>query len=262
MDSGNGKSGKIAIIVQYDGTKFNGWQYQNEGRTVQQEIENALKILTGELCAVVSSGRTDSGVHAIGQVAHFNLKSDISLQKLCIGLNGILPRDISVKNAFRVEDDFHSRYSAVEREYRYLIYNFPLRTPFMRYRAMWVNYNVDMGYVKEAASYLIGEHDFASFCKKRSSDINTVRKISSIDISFIDNVYCVTFKGNAFLHNMIRIIIGTIMDMAKDGKGPEYINEILNKRDRNCSGKTAPPYGLYLARVYFDPELETRESAF
>ncbi len=264
MDRGQGREGKrrIALLVQYDGTAFNGFQIQDEGRTVQQEIEKGLCILLRETIRIKASGRTDSGVHALGQVVHFDTGSNATLDRICLGLNGIFPHDLSIKNAFDVGPSFDSRFSAVEREYIYLIYNHPQRTPFMRYRAMWLNSPLDLDFICETAENLVGEHDFESFCKKISADENTVRRINSIETKKENDLIRIKISGNAFLHNMIRIIVGTVVDMYKDGRDPSYIKEILRKRDRNYGGKTAPPYGLYLSRVSYDPELSCYRSAF
>lgn len=253
---------RFALLVQYDGTEFNGWQIQSGGRTIQDEFEKALKILAKTDVRVTASGRTDAGVHAIGQVVHFDSDFSIPLDKLCISLNGILPQDISVKNAFCVPDDFHARFSAVKREYVYLIYRYPLRTPFMRYRAMWINHPMDTDYIRETASYLIGEKDFCSFCKKISSENGTVRSVESIEVLETDDVIRIKLKANAFLHNMIRIIIGTIVQMYRESREPAFIKEILEKKDRTYSGFTAPAYGLYLNEITYDPPLQFYESAF
>ncbi|HON80120.1 MAG TPA: tRNA pseudouridine(38-40) synthase TruA [Spirochaetota bacterium] len=259
---GDGICRRIALQIQYDGTFFNGWQIQNSGRTVQSVLEESVKILTKEECRITASGRTDAGVHALHQIVHFDTSSDITLQKLSIGLNGILPRDVSVKNAFHVAGDFHSRFSAVKREYKYYIYNYYLRSPFMQYRAMWVNHKLDITFLRDTAAFLVGEMDYASFCKKKSSDMNTVRKIEDIRIHEHDHLLVLTIKGNAFLHNMIRIIVGTLVQMHKDGKQPEYIKEVLAGEDRIKSGFTAPPYGLYLSNVEYNPQLSAMEKAF
>lgn len=256
-------NGRIAIEIQYDGTAFNGWQVQNGGRTVQAEIEKAIRILMKESIRVVASGRTDTGVHAVGQVAHFDANSSIGLQRLCIGLNGILPRDVSVKNAYQVPGDFHARFGAVERWYRYLIHNHPSRTPFMLHRAMWVHDRLDVEYLRRVASHIVGEMDFSSFCKKRESKkINTVRRIAGIEIRRDDDRITIDIIGNAFLHNMVRIIVGTMVDMSKADTEPERILDVIAKRDRVYGGNTAPPCGLYLMRVRYDPDLSTMESAF
>ena len=253
---------RYALIVHYDGTLFNGWQIQDKGRTVQEEIEKGIQILTGEKVRITASGRTDTGVHALGQVIHFDLVREIDLQRLCIGLNGILPGDISIKNACKVSSDFHSRYSAVKREYIYLIYSSPLRSPFMTYRALWINSLIDEAYISEVLGYITGEMDFASFCKKTSAEKGTVRKIEYTDVTKMEDLVSIKICANAFLHNMIRIIIGTIVTMYREGRDPVYIKKIIDEKKRESSGYTAPPYGLYLNRVFYDPPLDNFESAF
>lgn len=256
------RKSRIALVIQYDGTLFNGFQLQAGGRTVQGELEKAVHVLTRQGARVHASGRTDSGVHALGQVVHFDIELNFTLQKLCIALNGILPKDISIKNGYIAPEKFHSRYSAISREYRYLIYNHPLRSTFMMYRAMWEKDILDVGYLRDVTSHLVGEHDFASFCRKISANEGTVRRITGIDVEKKDEMIEIRIRGNAFLHNMIRIIIGTIVMMHKEGRDPEYIKEILDKKDRDASGPTAPPYGLYLSKVEFYKALESFESAF
>lgn len=261
---GRGKRGlsRYALLIQYDGTTFNGWQLQVKGITIQEEYEKAIQILTKESVRVTASGRTDSGVHALGQVIHFDLNNDIPLKKMCISLNGILPQDLSVKNAYIVGNDFHSRFSAVQREYIYILYRYPLRTPFMKNKAMWINHPLEADYIRSAASYLIGEKDFASFCKKISLNNGTIRKIEAIDVIEQDELIKIRIRGNSFLHNMIRIIIGTIIQMYRENRDPSYIEYILNEKDRSVSGFTAPPYGLYLNKIIYDPPLNFYESAF
>jgi tRNA pseudouridine38-40 synthase len=253
---------RAALLIQYDGTRFNGWQVQNNGRTVQGEIEKALEILLKEKIKIYTAGRTDSGVHAIGQVAHFDFSSDISLQKLCISLNGILEKDVSIKNAYIVPPDFHARFDAAQREYLYIIYNHPLMSPFILHRAMWVNYDLDMKFLKDAAGYFIGEKDFASFCKKESAEENTVRRIDEFEITKHENYIYFRIAGTAFLHHMIRIIVGTIIDLHKSKRDPADIINILEQKDRDTSGRTAPSYGLYLNKIIYDPPLSKMESAF
>ncbi len=253
---------RYALLVHYDGTEFNGWQIQAKGRTIQAEFERSLKILTREDVRITASGRTDAGVHALGQVAHFDLSHEIPLKKLCMALNGIMANDVSVKNAYSVPKDFHARFSAVQREYVYKIYRYPLRTPFMKNRALWINHELDVDYVRSVADLITGEKDFASFCKKISTDNGTVRKIENIEVTEDDNIITLRITGNAFLHNMIRIIIGTIVQMYREGREPEYVEYILQKKDRDYGGFTASPHGLYLKRVSYDPGLDFYESAF
>ena len=262
MGSGGAALTRYALAVHYDGTFFNGWQIQNKGRTIQHEIEKGIQILARENVRVTASGRTDAGVHALGQIIHFDLEREIDLKRLCYGLNGIFPADISVKNAYRVSSEFHSRFSAVKRKYIYLIYNSYLRSPFMAYRALWINPLIDYEYIKDVLGHITGEMDFASFCKKISADKGTVRKIEYTDVTKMDDIISIKICANAFLHNMIRIIIGTVLTMYREGRDPSYIKKIIDKKNRDSSGYTAPPHGLYLNRVFYDPPLDNFESAF
>lgn len=253
---------RTALLVQYDGTAFSGWQLQEGCRTVQGEMERALGILTGEDIRVTASGRTDTGVHALGQVVHFDMKKELPLQRICIGMNGIMDRDVSVLNAFRTGDDFHARFSAVEREYVYIIFNHPLRSPFMQYRAAWLNYRMDENYIASFLHCLEGEHDFASFCKKQSVQENTVRRITGTEVRRRGDWIFVRIRANGFLHNMIRITMGTCFDLYRNHQPFESVLDILSEKDRTAGGVTAPPYGLYLSRIFFDSPLDSYPAAF
>ncbi len=253
---------RAALLVQYDGTDFNGWQIQDRGRTVQGEIERALEILFKEKIRICAAGRTDAGVHALGQVVHFHIKSDISLQKLCISLNGILDKDVTIKNAYIVPPHFHARFDAIQREYLYIIYNYPLKSPFIVKRAMWVSYKLDMDFLRDISQYFIGEKDFASFCKKESAEENTVRRIDEFEITRHEEFMVFRIKGTSFLHNMIRIIIGTILDIHKHKRDPRDILNILEQKDRDACGITAPACGLYLNKIIYEPLLSEMESAY
>lgn len=177
-------------------------------------------------------------------------------------MNGIMAKDVSVVNAYDVPSDFHARFGPVMREYRYLIHNHPLRSPFAQYRMMWVTMPLDVDYLTEAASHLIGEHDFASFCKKVSADENTVRRIDSIAVTRDADIVRIRIRGTAFVHNQIRATVGTLIEMQKYGRPPEYMKEILEGGSREFAGFTAPPYGLYLSQVAYDPPLDSFPAAF
>ncbi len=252
----NSRLTRKALIIQYDGTNYCGWQIQNKDITVQYEIEKALKILYKEDIKVIASGRTDSGVHAFGQVAHFDSFDTISLNKLCTGLNGILPKDIAIKKAYVVPASFHARFDAFERSYIYYIYNDKYRSPFTKNRYLWVKDKLNLTVLRKMSKYLIGEHDFASFCKKKSSDEITIRNIKKIHI--IQQGPCIEVKiiGNAFLHNMIRIIVGTLIDLCLNKNKPSDIKHILEAKTREASSSTAAACGLYLYRVDYKPSLE------
>jgi tRNA pseudouridine38-40 synthase len=254
---------RIALLVQYDGTAFNGWQIQDDGgRTVQACLECALEILLREKVRTIVAGRTDTGVHALGQVVHFDTASAIPLQRLCIGLNGICDPDLSILNAFAVPDDFHARFSAVSREYQYRLYCYPLRCPFNFQRALWVRGKVDAAYLRQCFAYLEGEHYFSSFCKKISVKSNMVRRIESIQVTDNDPEMLIDIRGNAFLHNMIRIIMGTVLAMWEKKLAPETLAAVIDGRDRDCAGKTAPAYALYLKKINYQPELDTYPAAY
>ena len=197
----------------------------------------------------------------MGQIVHFNLESDLSLFKLVWGLNGILPPDLSVKNIYKVAPDFHARFSAVERVYKYLIYNYPQRSPFWQSKALWVDKPLDLNYLQKISQLLIGEHDFASFCKKSSSNESTVRRINDFKIEKKDHLVEFTISGTAFLHHMIRIIVGTMLQMHHQQDNPESIVNILGQQDRNSAGPTAAPRGLYLVEIKYDPPLDSYEKA-
>ncbi len=253
---------RYALEVQYDGSKFNGWQSQSSGRTVQDEIEKSLEVLTGERRRIIASGRTDAGVHALGQVAHFDLEKDFDLKRMVKGLNGINERELSIKNAYKVDDDFHARFSAFSREYVYLIYNDATPSPFVGSRALWVNKELDISYLNEVASSLEGTHDFASFCKKTSSQDGTIRTLESVTFSRQEKLICCTIRGNAFLHNMIRIIMGTLLEMHEEKLPAAHLEYVLEMKNRDYAGKTAAPCGLYLKKIFYNPELSQYMSAF
>ena len=181
---------------------------------------------------------------------------------MAISVNGLLPKDVCVKNLYVVGDDFHARYRAARREYLYLIHNHPLRSPFSEFRMMWVKMKLDIDAMKEAASYLIGEHDFASFCKKVSANEGTVRRIHEIDIARHGEVVFIRISGTAFLHNQIRATVGTLINMQKYDMPPSFMTEILSGRDRDAAGFTAPAHGLYLSKIDYDPALDSYPAAF
>jgi tRNA pseudouridine38-40 synthase len=253
---------RYALKIKYNGTNFCGWQIQDNLRTVQSELEKAIKIFTKQNVRVIASGRTDTGVHALNQVIHCDMAGDFDLKRLCIALNGIMPDDVSVSNAYIVEKSFHSRFSAISREYFYKIYNSPLRSPFMRYAAMWVNEPLNVKFISDSLKNIEGEHDFASFCKKKSANESTIRKIIKTLVLQQDNEIILKIRGNAFLHNMIRILVGTIINMHANDKNPDDLTKILEKRDRTCAGPTAPPYGLYLADIEYPENGIVIEAAY
>ncbi len=252
---------RIALKIEYDGTNFNGWQIQSVGRTIQQTFEDAVFKFYREKIPVVASGRTDTGVHATGQIIHLDVPKGRSLDSICSGLNSYLPLDVSVINCYEVSPNFHARFDACEREYKFLIYNNPFRSVVWQDRALFVKDPIDLKLLKRTLSFFVGEHDFASFCKKRSSDGNTVRTIKNIDVNVNSDIIEVYITGSGFLHNMIRIIIGTTLEINKNRVSPDVVQKMLIDVDRDSAGQTVSPVGLYLNRVSYVPSLLEMNSA-
>lgn len=241
----------VKLTIEYDGTNFSGWQKQHNGRTVQEEIEKALAKIVKKEVKIYGSGRTDAGVHALNQVAHFHEQFTIPIEKLPIALNGLLPLDIGIKEAVEVDKDFHARYCAKGKKYVYKIYNAPLRSPLLRHYAYFVPYALNIREMKKAAQYFIGEHDFKGFMASGSSVQDTVRDIHALDILCKDHLIVIEVKGNGFLYNMVRIMAGTLVDVGKGKFAADGVPEMIASGERKKAGHTAPPQGLYLAEVYY-----------
>lgn len=238
--------------IAYDGAGFYGYQVQPGKRTVQSELEKVLERMhKGEKVKVHASGRTDSGVHARGQVIHFDSVLSIPEERWLLALNAQLPEDISVLAVEKAADDFHSRFDASGKEYRYVIYRGKVRDPFRRHYVWHYPYPLDVGVMREATSFLKGRHDFTSFCSAKSEVEDRVREIWQIDLKEEDDLLIFRFVGNGFLYNMVRIMVGTLVDVGAGDMRPEEIREILMKKDRIFAGKTAPPQGLYLWEVFY-----------
>ncbi|MCE4051771.1 tRNA pseudouridine(38-40) synthase TruA [Bacillus sp. Au-Bac7] len=239
-------------IVSYDGTEYCGFQLQPKDRTVQGEIEKALKKLhKGSEIKIQASGRTDAGVHAKGQVIHFDSDLDIPAGKWELALNALLPHDIVFSTIEAVDRSFHARYNVQGKEYRYFIHLSERRDPFKRNFAYYYPYQLDIGAIREALEYFIGEHDFTSFCSMKTDKEDKVRTIHSMRLVEEGDMLVFCFEGNGFLYNMVRIIIGTLLDVGRGKRKPESIKEIIEKKDRKAAGKTASANGLYLWKVFY-----------
>ncbi len=244
---------RIKCTVSYDGTAFNGYQVQPGQRTVQGVLEKALtKVHKGKFVKVISSGRTDAGVHAIGQVFHFDTDFSIPEEKWPVVLNSILPDEVVIVSAKYVQDDFHARYSVKQKQYRYKVMLGERRSPFTRDFSLYYPYQLDLEAIQIAAHYFIGEHDFTSFCSTKTDKEDKVRTIHNIKVEQDDLELTFSFTGNGFLYNMVRIIVGTLLEVGSGRKKPEEIPVILNKRDRKAAGKTAAAHGLYLWQVQYE----------
>lgn len=238
-------------MIGYDGTDFHGFQRQKGLRTVQEELERTLTILLGHTVSVKAAGRTDAGVHAEGQVVSFWTNCPIPTDRLPVVLNSLLPPDIVAKKAEEVGPDFHPRFSAVSRVYRYLIDNRPVPSALLRRYSWHIPEPLDLEAVKIAAKFLVGVHDFASFHASGSNLGSTVREMKRIRITKRNGVIAVTMEANAFLYHMARIIVGTLVDIGLGQRPPDEMNTVLAARDRSAAGKTAPPHGLCLVQVKY-----------
>jgi tRNA pseudouridine38-40 synthase len=240
----------IKLTLEYDGTNFYGWQYQPNLRTVQGEIERGLKSLLQETVTVIGSGRTDAGVHASGQVAHFRTHSLLPLESIRLGLNALTHDDLVVLGAEEVSADFHARYSATRRWYRYKI---SLRQRAIgRHYAWFCKYPLDLTAIREASQLLIGEHDFEAFCQAGAETPHFLSRVEEISWTEQDDTIVFDIVANRFLHNMVRIIVGTMVMVGRGKLTPADVADILEKRDRKLAGFTVPAHGLCLMKVYYD----------
>lgn len=241
----------ILITIEYDGKNYVGWQMQNNGISIEEEVKTAIEKLTKEKIKLYGSGRTDSGVHALGQTASFYTNSNINVDKLPYGINSFLPEDIRVIKAEEKEIDFHARYSAKGKEYIYLIYNRSIMNPIYDGRASHVFYKLDLDKMKRASKDLIGIHDFSGFMGSGSSVKSTVREIYDIDISKDNDLIKIKVSGSGFLYNMVRIIVASLIDIGRGRFDETRIKEILETKQRSMANVTAPAVGLYLNKVFY-----------
>jgi tRNA pseudouridine38-40 synthase len=244
----------IRLVVEYDGTDLCGWQRQANGPTVQGHLEAALARLLAHEVSVVGASRTDAGVHASGQVASFRTERPIPLHGIRRGLNSLLPDAIAIAEAAEAEDGFHPRFSATGKHYRYLLFTRADRSPRWRERAWHHPRPLDLAAMREGAAALIGEHDFAAFRAAGCTATRTIRRIEHIEISDLpgESLVAIDVRGNAFLRNMVRIVVGTLVEVG-DGRRPaRQVAEILASKDRTQAGATAPPQGLELVSVRYD----------
>jgi tRNA pseudouridine38-40 synthase len=245
----------IRLLLEYDGTGYHGWQRQADAATIQQTLEEALERLTGEAVVLIGSGRTDAGVHALGQVANFRLNSAIPLKAFHEGLNSLLPKDIAVLAAQEAPPEFHARKSARAKTYEYRILNRGNRSPLHHHYAWWIAPRLDLPAMAAAAAFLPGEHDFTAFRASGSDNKNPVRQVLAAGwrdepggwLSF-------TITATGFLRGMVRSLVGTMVEAGR-GKAPATkLAELLASGARQDTGPTAPPQGLYLLEVYYEQE--------
>jgi len=242
---------RFRVVVEYDGTDFSGWQRQVEERTVQGTLEDALKAMTGESVFVRGAGRTDAGVHADGQVATFEIGVDIPPHGLLRGMNSALPPDVALVDVAEAPSDFDARFSARGKVYRYTVWSHFVRSPLRSRRAWHVREPLDVEAIRTAAAALVGDHDFRAF---RASDCDrrtTRRIVRAIDIDRQGAVLTIDVEATAFLKNMVRILVGTLIDIGRGRVPPDAVARMLATGDRTIGGMTAPPQGLTLLRVIY-----------
>lgn len=243
---------RVRLIISYDGTNYCGWQIQINGITVEEVINRELSSLLGEKISVIGASRTDSGVHAVGNVAVFDTETKIPAEKISFALNQRLPDDIRIQKSEEVSEDFHPRYCDSTKTYEYKILNRKFPDPLNRLYTHFVYMPLDVQKMKEAAEYIVGEHDFASFCSSGSQVKTTIRTVYNLDITKDDNIIKIKISGNGFLYNMVRIIVGTLLKVGLGIYPPEHVKEIIEAKDRYAAGPKAPAKGLTLVGIKYE----------
>lgn len=245
---------RIALTVEYDGSQFHGWQAQTGLRTVQQALENALSRVADEDVSVICAGRTDTGVHATKQVIHFDSDKERSVRSWVHGANSHLPKDVCVKWAREMPDDFHARFSATSRRYRYVIYNAPIRPALLRSNVTWQYRQLNHDLMDKAGQYLLGEQDFTSFRSVECQSKTPMRNVQHLRVIRKGDLIIIEIAANAFLHHMVRNIAGVLMAVGSSRQPVEWVGDVLHAKDRKLGAETAPPYGLYLVDVVYPQE--------
>lgn len=242
---------RLKLILEYDGTDYVGWQTQPNGRSVQATVERALATLLKEPISVMAASRTDAGVHAWGQVVSFRTEKTLPLKAYLQGLSSLLPEDIAVVDAAEVPEAFRPRGWSLGKRYRYLISNRPVRSPLRR-RTHWELFPpLDLEQMVKASTHLVGRHDFSAFRAADCSARNAVREVRSLAIDAMNGDLSITVDGTAFLKHMVRNLVGTLVEVGKGKRPPEWVGEVLASHDRTRAGPTAPAHGLALVHVLY-----------
>lgn len=245
---------RIALGIEYDGSGYCGWQFQNGQASVQECLEKSLSRVADRPVRVICAGRTDTGVHALGQVVHFNTDAERDDSAWLRGTNVYLPDDISVTWAKTISEDFHARFSATGRAYRYVILNRRQRSAILHGRVTWEYRPLDVERMREAAGALLGEHDFTAYRAVACQAKNPVRTLRQLDIRRQGEIVTMDVEADAFLHHMVRNFAGVLMSIGAGEKAPTWAGEVLRSRDRTCGGVTALPDGLYMTAVSYPDE--------
>jgi|TARA_B110000495_G_C23039540_1_gene622475 tRNA pseudouridine38-40 synthase len=246
--------GRIALGLEYDGTKFNGWQVQPKQRTVQGCLIEAISYVANHEVKTVAAGRTDSGVHALQQVVHFDTKAEREQRNWILGLNTHLPKDVNVTWAKSVGENFSARFSAISRSYRYLILNRISRSSIHHNKMWWYTQSLDIKLMQEAANLMVGHHDFSAFRAKECQAHDPVKTMEYIKVSKQGDCIAIDVKAQSFLHHMVRNIVGVLVPIG-DGRQPvSWALDVLESRDRTQGGVTSPPEGLYFVNAHYPTE--------
>lgn len=252
---------RVALMVEYDGSQYHGWQAQTGLRTVQQVLEDALSGVASHEVSVVCAGRTDTGVHATSQIVHFDAEKERATRAWIHGANSFLPKDVCVRWAKEMPDDFHARYSATARRYRYVIYNTPIRPAILRGNVTWQYRQLDHRLMQEASQLLLGEQDFTSFRSVECQSKTPMRNIHHLQVTRRGDMIIIDITANAFLHHMVRNIAGVLMAVGSARKPVAWVRDVLLAKDRKLGAETAPPYGLYLVAVTYPDAFGVTQSA-
>lgn len=249
---------RVRLVVAYDGTHYHGWQLQPGAVTIESVLNEALSGLLGEEIQVIGASRTDSGVHAMGNVAVFDTEHRMPADKICLALNQRLPEDIRVQSSQEVPANWHPRRCACVKTYEYKILNRRIELPSRRLYSHFCHFNLDLEKMRHAAAELVGEHDFKSFCNVRTQVKDTVRTVYSIEVTRDqEDMITIRIRGNGFLYNMVRIIAGTLLSVGMGQRAPEDMAAILQAADRSAAGPTAPAKGLTLMGMEYEESPET-----
>ncbi|OOR98642.1 tRNA pseudouridine(38-40) synthase TruA [Canicola haemoglobinophilus] len=247
---------KIALGIQYDGKNYYGWQRQDRVVSVQEELEKAISFVANEPCEIFCAGRTDSGVHATGQVIHFETNANRSEKAWSFGVNANLPDDISVTWTKIVDEDFHARFSATARRYRYIIYNNKLRSAILPQGITHYHLPLNHELMHQAGQSLLGENDYSSFRAAQCQSKTPWRNIHHLNVTRLGQYIIVDIQANAFVHHMVRNIVGSLIEVGNGNKPVDWIAELLEKKDRTLAAPTAKPQGLYLVDVIYPQHFE------
>ena len=243
---------RVRLIVAYDGTNYHGWQFQPGAVTIESELNRCLSALLGERIHVIGASRTDAGVHALGNVAVFDTETRMPVDKISYALNQCLPEDIRIQRSEEVAADWHPRRCVSRKTYEYRIYRGEFPMPVRRLYSLFVYRELNVERMREAAAYVVGEHDFKSFCQTGAQVETTVRTLYSAEVLEEGPELVIRVSGSGFLYNMVRIFVGTLLEVGQGKREPQEMADIINACDRGAAGPTAPAHGLTLVRYEYD----------